>query len=128
MLKAKEIMSKSVSTIRPDQTLLDAMEILVCKEVSGLPVVNADEALVGIITEKDILNFVFSGNLKSTRVKDVMTKDVVSFSPNDNVDTIALAIGQQRFRSVPIVERGKVVGIVSRRDIIHSALQIHCKI
>jgi CBS domain-containing protein len=128
MLKAKEIMSKSVSTIRPDQTLLDAMEILVCKEVSGLPVVNADEALVGIITEKDILNFVFSGNLKSTRVKDVMTKDVVSFSPNNDVDTIALAIGQQRFRRVPIVEKGKVVGIVSRRDIIRSALQIHCKI
>jgi CBS domain-containing protein len=128
MLKAKEIMSRAISTIRPDQTLLDAMEILICKEVSGLPVVNDNGALIGIITEKDILNFVFSGNLKSTQVKEVMTKEVVSFTPEDDVDTIALAIGQQRFRRVPIVQGDKVVGIVSRRDILRSALQIHCKI
>jgi CBS domain-containing protein len=128
MLKAKEIMSRAISTIRPDQTLLDAMEILICKEVSGLPVVNDNGALIGIITEKDILNFVFSGNLKSTKVKEVMTKEVVSFTPEDDVDTIALAIGQQRFRRVPIVQGDKVVGIVSRRDILRSALQIHCKI
>jgi CBS domain-containing protein len=128
MLKAKEIMSKTLSTVQPDQDLLEAMEILVCKEVSGLPVVDEDGALIGIITEKDILNFVFSGNLKSTKVKEVMTREVVSFSPEDDVDTIALAIGQQRFRRVPIVEGEKVVGIVSRRDILRSSLQIHCKI
>jgi CBS domain-containing protein len=128
MLKAKEIMSKTLSTVQPDQNLLEAMEILVCKEVSGLPVVNEEDELIGIITEKDILNFVFSGNLKTTRVREAMTKKVVSFSPDEDVDTIALAIGQQRFRRVPIVEGNKVVGIVSRRDILRSSLQIHCKI
>jgi CBS domain-containing protein len=128
MLKAKDIMSKTVTTIRSDGTLLDAIQLLVCKEISGLPVVDERGKMIGIITEKDILNFVFSGNLKNTRVADVMSKDVVSFSPETSVDTIALAVGQNKFRRVPIVEGDKVVGIVSRRDIIRSALDLHCKL
>jgi CBS domain-containing protein len=128
MLKAKDIMSQTVTTIRYDGTLLDAIQLLVCKEISGLPVVDEKGKMVGIITEKDILNFVFSGNLKNTKVADVMSKEVVSFSPETGVDTIALTVGQNRFRRVPIVEGNKVVGIVSRRDIIRSALDLHCKL
>jgi CBS domain-containing protein len=108
--------------------LMDAINVLVCKEISGLPVVDNKDKLIGIITEKDILNFVFSGNLKNTKVKDVMSKEVIHFSPNENVDAIALAIGKNRFRRVPIVEDNKVVGIVSRRDIIGAALKIQCNI
>ena len=128
MLKAKDIMSQTVTTIRYDGTLLDAIQLLVCKEISGLPVVDERGKMIGIITEKDILNFVFSGNLKNTRVADVMSREVVSFSPETSVDTIALAVGQNKFRRVPIVEGDKVVGIVSRRDIIRSALDLHCKL
>jgi CBS domain-containing protein len=126
MLKAKDIMSKTVTVIRHDGTLLDAIQLLVCKEISGLPVVDESGKMIGIITEKDILNFIFSGNLKNTQVADAMSKDVVSFSPETDMDTIALAVGQNRFRRVPIVAEGKVVGIVSRRDIIRSALDLHC--
>lgn len=128
MLKAKDIMSKTVTTIRSDETLQDAIQLLVCKEISGLPVVDEREKMVGIITEKDILNFVFSGNLKNTRVADVMSKEVVCFSPETDVDIIALAVGQNKFRRVPIVDGDKVVGIVSRRDIIRSALDLHCRL
>jgi CBS domain-containing protein len=128
MLKAKDIMSQTVTTIRSDGTLLDAIQLLVCKEISGLPVVNEQGKMIGIITEKDILNFVYSVNLKNTRVADVMSKEVVSFSPETSVDTIALAVGQNKFRRVPIVDGDKVVGIVSRRDIIRSALDLHCKL
>jgi len=127
MLKAKDIMSKTVTTIRSDGTLLDAIQLLVCKEISGLPVVDDGGKMIGIITEKDILNFIFSGNLKNTKVADAMSKEVVSFSPETDMDTIALAVGQNRFRRVPIVKEDKVVGIVSRRDIIRSALDLHCK-
>jgi CBS domain-containing protein len=127
MLKAKDIMSRTVTTIRYDGTLLDAIQLLVCKEISGLPVVDEKGKMIGIITEKDILNFIFSGNLKNTRVADAMSKEVVSFSPETDMDTIALTVGQNRFRRVPIVEGDKVVGIVSRRDIIRSALDLHCK-
>jgi len=127
MLKASEVMTKTVTTIHQNKMLLDAIEILVCQEVSGLPVVNDKGKMVGIITEKDMLNFAFSGNLKTTRVEDVMTKEVVFFSPDDDVDAIALAVSQDRFRRVPIVENDNLVGVISRRDIIRAALHIHCK-
>lgn len=124
MLKAKDVMTKEVITISSDATLADAIELLMAKEISGMPVINSEEKMIGIISEKDILNFAFSGNLHNTKVAEVMTKDVVSFASDTDVDTIALAIGHNKFRRVPIVDGDKLVGIVSRRDIIRVALQI----
>lgn len=126
MLKASEVMSRNVVSVGPEDTLLDAMKLLVCKKVSGLPVVDTKSDLIGIITEKDILNFVFSGNLKNTKVGTVMTREVTSFPPEEDVENIALAFGQNKFRRVPIVQGNKVAGIVSRRDIIREVLGIHC--
>jgi len=124
MLKAKDVMTKEVMTISPDATLSDLIELLIAKEISGMPVVGDDGKMIGIISEKDILNFAFSGNLHHTKVKEAMSKNVTSFSPDADVDAIALAIGQHQFRRVPIVDKGKVVGIISRRDIIRIALRI----
>lgn len=128
MLKACDVMNKNIFTIGPDQSLLEAMRLLVCKEISGLPVVDSENKLIGIITEKDILNFVFSGNLNSTKVEEVMSRDVMSFTCEDTAESIAVAIGENRFRRVPIVEGDKVIGIVSRRDILRVVLDIHCKV
>lgn len=122
MQKAKDVMVKDVITISPDSSLEDAIKILIDKKISGMPVVDAGGQIVGIISEKDILNFVFSGNLGNTKVKEAMSKSITSFGPEDDIDKIALAIGEKQFRRVPIVEKGKVVGIVSRRDIIKIAL------
>ncbi|OIO74621.1 MAG: hypothetical protein AUJ85_05310 [Elusimicrobia bacterium CG1_02_37_114] len=124
MLKAKDLMTKDVITISPDATLADAIEILITKKISGMPVIDADKKMIGIISEKDILNFAFSGNLHNTKVKEAMTKNVTSFPPDADIDSITLAIGQHQFRRVPIVEDGKVLGIISRRDIIRVALQL----
>jgi CBS domain-containing protein len=124
MLKAKDVMTKEVITISSDATLADAIELLMAKEISGMPVINSKGEMIGIISEKDILNFAFSGNLHNTKVKEAMSKNVTSFPPDADVDSIALAIGHRQFRRVPIVEEGKVVGIVSRRDIIRVALKI----
>jgi len=124
MIKAKDVMTKNVITISSDASLADAIELLISKEISGMPVINSKGKMIGIISEKDILNFAFSGNLRNTKVTEVMTKDVVSFTSDTDVDTIALAIGHNKFRRVPIVDGDRLVGIVSRRDIIRVALQI----
>ncbi|MFH1957103.1 MAG: CBS domain-containing protein [bacterium] len=122
MLKAKDIMTENVLTISPEATLADAIELLIAKKISGMPVIDAAEKMIGIISEKDILNFAFSGNIHNTRVREAMTEKVVSFPPGTDADKISLSISENKFRRVPIVEGGKVVGIVSRRDIIRILL------
>lgn len=119
MLKAKDIMTTSVTTISPDATIYDAVSLLYNKRISGLPVVDSEKKLVGIITENDVLNLVFSGNARTTKVSDIMTRNVLSFSPETEVDKISLAISEKKYRRVVIVdEQNKVIGIVSRHDII----------
>lgn len=122
MLKAKQVMTSEVVTIRPEATLAEAIRVLLDKKISGMPVVDAAGKLVGILSEKDMLNFAFSGNLGLTKVEEAMTREIVSFPPEAGVEEIALAIGQRHFRRVPIVADGRVVGVVSRRDIIRVAL------
>lgn len=124
MLKARDIMSKKVLTISLDANLKDAIELLVANEISGLPVVDKQEKLVGIITEKDLINFAFSGNLNNTKVSEAMSREVTSFSADTDIYAIAIAISQHNIRRVPITESGKVVGIISRRDVIRAALDL----
>ncbi|OGS21941.1 MAG: hypothetical protein A2252_04180 [Elusimicrobia bacterium RIFOXYA2_FULL_39_19] len=124
MQKAKDIMTKDVQTIGPDATLAEVVEILLSKEISGIPVVDSNKNMIGIVTEKDILNIAFSKDLHKTKVEDVMTKIVINFPPDEDVDSIAKVISQQQFRRVPIVDNGKVIGIISRRDILRLALKI----
>jgi len=124
MLKARDVMTREVVTTSPGVTLTEAIKVLIEKKISGMPVVNNSGEMIGIISEKDILNFAFDGNLQNTKVEEVMTKNVISFPPDADINSIILAIASHHFRRVPIVEAGKVVGIISRRDIIRVALQI----
>lgn len=123
-LTAKDIMTKDVITIRPDIFLDKAIKKLIENKISGMPVVDENEKMIGIISEKDILNFAFCGYLRSTKVKEAMSKDVIYFEPETRIEKIAVAISKNHFRRVPIIKEGKVVGIVSRRDIIRNVFNI----
>lgn len=124
LLKAEDIMVKEVITIGPEITLDKAIKKLVKNKISGMPVVDENGKMVGIISEKDILNFAFNGYLKSTKVEMAMVKSVIHFTPDSNIDEIALAISKNHFRRVPIIKDDRIVGIVSRRDIIESVFKI----
>jgi CBS domain-containing protein len=124
LLKAEDIMVKEVITIGPEITLDKAIKKLVKNKISGMPVVDENGKMVGIISEKDILNFAFNGYLKSTKVEMAMVKSVIHFTPDSNIDEIALAISKNHFRRVPIIKDDRIVGIVSRRDIIKSVFKV----
>ncbi|MCJ7813766.1 CBS domain-containing protein [bacterium] len=125
MATARNIMTRNVITIHPEVSLQEAIHMLIEKGISGMPVVDATGKLIGIISEKDIIHFyTFSQDMKNIKVKEAMTTDVVSFSPETDIEEIALSIAQKGFRRAPIVEGGKVVGIISRRDIIRVELYI----
>ncbi len=124
MLKAKDLMTKNVITIKKDISILELAKILYEHKISGVPVVDNQSKVVGVVTEKDILNVIFSGNIQNTNVGDIMTKNVIKFSPDTDIDKVALAISEHNIRRVIIVDKDdKVVGIVSRRDIIKMILE-----
>lgn len=122
MLKAKDVMTKNVVTIKADILLKDAIRILVGKGISGVPVVDDSGKVTGILSEKDIINYMFSGNLSTAVVSEAMTKNVVSMTSETDLDKVALVISEKKFRRIPIIDNGNIVGIISRRDIIRSLL------
>ena len=124
MLKAKDVMTREVITIDPETGLEEAIGRLVNNKISGMPVCDGDGKIVGMISEKDMLNFIFSGNIKNTKVKEAMSTHIISFPPDTDLDKIALVMGEKQIRRVPILENGKLLGIVSRRSIIKIVLSM----
>lgn len=118
MKKASEIMTQVVVTVKPDMRLTEAIKVMLKNNVSAVPVVDAQQDLVGIITEYDIMNFAFSGHAAETTVAEVMIRDVVTFTPDTDTETLVNFCAKRRMHRVPIVEGQKVVGMVSRRDIL----------
>lgn len=123
MLKAKDIMTKDVVSVDPEATLEDAIRILLSSKISGMPVCDKERRVLGVISEKDIVSFIFSGNVKTTKVKEAMSTKITSFPPDADIDKISLTMGEKVIRRVPIIENGKLVGIISRRSILRTVLK-----
>lgn len=123
--KASDIMMTTVVTIAPEAKLTEAIKLLLQHAISGLPVVDDQGHLAGIITEHDIMNFAFSGNAAHTTVAEAMTREVISFSPDTPIETLINYCAKHRIRRVPIVQGKKIVGLVSRRDILREMDRIY---
>jgi len=120
MIYAKSIMSKKITTVTKDTNIRHVMRLLSEKQVTGLPVVSQDMRLLGIVTEKDILEELLYGkDVKTKTAGDLMTADIVSFDENEDLMTIFRTLVEDNFRRVPILSNGKLAGIISRRDIIN---------
>ncbi len=133
MFEAKTIMKTDVFTVKRQTPIYEAINLLVENDITGLPVVNDDMTLAGIVSEKDCLSLLSHldalmviGDLKDSvaSVEDFMTKDVVSFDKNDDLLDICECLIDNSFRRVPITSGGKVVGIISRRDIVGFILKM----
>jgi CBS domain-containing protein len=119
MLKAKDIMTREVVSVRRDTPAAQALKILLEKEIAGMPVVEEDMTLVGIITEKDLLELFREGqDAKDKTVADYMTAPAVNFDENERLYDIWRCLLDVTFRRVPVTSKGKVVGIVSRPDVL----------
>jgi len=124
MAKAKELMNRNVITISRDEDVCEAMRMMALNNITGLPVVEDDGTLLGIITEKDILvllcNSLEEGKIDEPigKVGDFMTRNAVCFEPDDRLSDIVECLSLNSFRRVPILANGRLVGIISRRDVI----------
>ena len=123
-LIAKEVMVESVVTIKKAALVKDAMTDLLYGSFSGLPVIDDDNKLVGIITEFDIMDAMLQGkNLETIRVFEIMTKDVHTAGQDTPLMEIAKTMKEKNLIRIPILEGEKLVGIVGRCDILKGLIQ-----
>jgi CBS domain-containing protein len=118
MSEAHTIMKTDLITVNTHTPIYEAIATLVENNITGLPVANDDMTLAGIITEKDVLKLLYDIEDKPGTVENFMTQNVVSFDCQDDLIDIADSFRKGDFRRVPILERGKLVGIISRKDVI----------
>ncbi len=145
-VEAAAIMTRNVITVRPDDTVAHVAKVLAEHDISAVPVCEADGQLAGMISEGDLmrpfgqeyelrrswwLNLLAEGTdlapefanylrLDQHRVRDVMTREVVTATESTSLPAIADLLGQHRIKRVPIVRKGEVVGIVSRADVVRA--------
>jgi CBS domain-containing protein len=115
-----------IITFKPDQPIQDVIDIIVNKKISGAPVLDDQQHLVGLISEKDCLRLIVDQayhNMpaETRKVSDYMTAKVQTLSPKTNVVEAAMAFLNSPIRRFPIVENGMLVGQVSRRHILQAA-------
>ena len=108
-----------VITIRPEQTVRQALSILVQHNIGALVVVDDAERPVGILSERDVVRAAARDEgLFGRPVAELMTRDVVVGLPEDDLKAVGGTMTERRIRHLPIVEKGKLVGIVSIGDVV----------
>jgi CBS domain-containing protein len=124
MLKAKDVMNARVVTVDPDDTIEEAMSRMIKHGISGLPVVDMTDQLVGIITEFDLLEIVWDPDTDRNKVYHYMTRDIHSVDENDELTDIAEMFQRLPIRRLIVKCGNKVVGVISRRDLIWHILKL----
>lgn len=144
MLKVKEIMTRNVITAQPTMEIAEAARLLMNHQINGLPVVDENNRLVGILCRSDIIAqqkklplpslFTFldgyitlnsmKGIEKEARkiaaltVADAMTRSPVSVGPDSTIETVAALMVDRNFHTLPVVEKGNLVGVVGQSDVL----------
>ena len=145
MLKAKDIMTKEVITVQPGATVEALARILMDNKISGVPVVDENNQLTGIVTENDLIRknkrlhiptvirlfdaFILLGSgrmeneikkMAATTVDEICTKEVVSIKEETSLDEIATIMAEQHIHLLPVLRDGVVTGIVGKADMVRA--------
>lgn len=121
-MKVVELMNKDVVTCHPTEKLNIILNKLELFNIAGMPVVDKGR-LVGIVCQSDILRGLKNGTMAELAVSDVMTTDVVTVPPTESAVLVAKIMVEKHINRVPIIDNDKVVGIVTRGDIIKAVAE-----
>ena len=126
-MKAKDFIttkSRPIIIVGPDETAYAAIQKLVENNIGALPVCDAKGTLLGIISERDLLKECCQRNaeIKKTRVKDIMTREVALGIPDDDLDYVMNIMRQKEIRHLPIMDGPELAGMISARDVIEARL------
>jgi CBS domain-containing protein len=109
-----------VVAVAPEDALTSAIATLSDRRIGAVLVLGANRELLGILSERDILNAVArqAGDALQRRVRDVMTTPVTTCDPEDTVEHVMSLMTEGRFRHLPVVRRGELLGVVSIGDVV----------
>jgi CBS domain-containing protein len=109
----------NVVTIRPEQTLREALAMLAQHSIGAVVVTDAAGTLVGILSERDIVREAVRNERFFDRpVSAIMTKTVITGQPSDDLNAVAMTMTNKRFRHLPVLDGGKIVGVISLGDVV----------
>jgi CBS domain-containing protein len=123
MLTAGAIMTSSLITVRPETSIEEAIELMLREQVSGLPVLDDDDRLVGLVTEFALLAIAYDRQVKSHAVSQHMTRELITVDVNDPVSRVADLCIVHRVRRVPVIKDGRMVGLIARRDVLRALVE-----
>ena len=109
---AKDVMTREIITVSPTTSVRALAPLLIKNQISGAPVAGRNGKIVGVVSEADIVA------KKGTDVKSIMSKKIISVAEDTAVEEIARLMTAEKIKRVPVMRDGKVVGIVSRADIV----------
>jgi CBS domain-containing protein len=150
-MKAKDVMTRHVVTIAPNASILEALRLMLEHKISGLPVVNGEGNLAGIVTEGDFLRRAETGTERkrsrwfeflvgpgalaadyvrshARRVDEVMTTDVHTITEDAPLDDVVALMEKHRIKRLPVMRGGELVGILSRANLLHALAAIASEI
>jgi CBS domain-containing protein len=113
-MKVRDVMTTDVTTVEPGTSLKEVAAILAERHISGLPVVDAAGSVVGVVSESDIVA------KKGRDVKTIMSKKLIAVDEETAVEEIAQLMTTHKIKRLPVMNGDKVVGIVSRADIVNA--------
>jgi CBS domain-containing protein len=112
MIPVKEVMTRNVITFKEDTPVEEVAQTLTSKRITGAPVVGGDGLVVGIVSEVDVFS------KKGKLARDIMSTHVISVTEDTGIDEAARLLAGERIRRVPVIKRGKMVGLLSRSDVL----------
>lgn len=125
--KIKDCMDDNFYTIKPDMNIYDAIDFLLAKKITSVAVVDDNDHLQGILSEKDCLNTLVHGLYEGVVGKPVsgyMTDTVVTITPDMDILSVASLFLHNKFRRLLVVDQGKIVGHITRRDLLREIQRI----
>lgn len=113
----KEIMTREAVSITPKYSIRESVDLMLEKGIGSLPIVDKEDKLVGIVTERDFA-LALAGSLTTETVGDIMIKDVITTTPGTPIESCSKIMVRNNLRRIPVVEEGKLIGIVTSTDIL----------
>lgn len=122
MVLVAEMMNKKVVSIGPDVKIKDICKILTKNKITGAPVVDEKKHILGFVSERDIVAAITSPNFYKKSARSIMVKKVHTVEASASLNEVSQVFAMEPFRHLPVTLNGKLVGMITRNDIVNQML------